>query len=350
MTDNSPAVKAISFAQPGARVLVTRFKSIGDILFTLPAIHALRENFPDVHIAFLTSKEFAPLVGCFRDVDEILTIDRSRYRGGNVMHIARETISLLRVLRQKKFSVVVDFQGYGETAFITWLTRAPHRWGTVYQPIRSHAYTRGVIRDPNIHPAEGNLLLLQKCGLSIESVRNEFVLPEEALNEARELFAGLGLHSSRPTMFIQPFTSAARKNWPLENYLALARHWRDAGVQILFGGGPGERSRLESVSGAGFQISAGAPLLVSAGLARLCDVIVGGDTGLLHMAVAMNKRVILIADAIKYPNRFYPFRHPEWKIAPPEGGRIANITLASVINACKDAFAGLTQVDPTKAK
>jgi ADP-heptose:LPS heptosyltransferase len=340
MTDQSPAVKATSFAQPRARILVTRFKSIGDILFTLPAIHALRENYPGSKISFLTSREFAPLVGCFSDVDEILTIDRR----GNILHIARQTFSLLRLLRQRKFSLVVDFQGYGETALLTRLTDAPQRWGTVYQSLRGYAYTRGIRRDPNIHPAEGNLLLLQQCGLSIESVRNEFVLPDDVLTEAGALFAKLGLNPSRPTLFIQPFTSSARKNWPLENYLALAKHWRDAGVQVLFGGGPGDRSRIELVGSAGYAVSAGAPLLVSGGLAKLSTVIVGGDTGLLHMAVAMNKRVVLLGNTSKYPNRFYPFRHPDWKITPAGGGRIAELTVVTAIDACKTALANAPSV------
>jgi ADP-heptose:LPS heptosyltransferase len=340
--DNCPAVKATSFAQPGARILVTRFKSIGDILFTLPAIHALRDNFPESQITFLTSKEFAPLVGCFRDVNEVLTIDRSMYRRGNILDIAGQTFSLLRLLRQKKFSLAVDFQGYGETALITRLTGAPQRWGTVYQSMRGYAYTRGIRRDLNIHPAEGNLLLLKECGIAIGSVRNNFVLPEDVLSEARELFSKLGLDAARPALFIQPFTSSLRKNWPLENYLALAGHWRDAGVQVLFGGGPGERSRLEPVSRAGFPISAGAPLLVSAGLTKLCNAVVGGDTGLLHIAAAMDKRVVFLKEASKYPNRFYPFRHPEWKITPPAGEDLSNITVAAVINACKESFVGLT--------
>ncbi len=318
--------------------MVTRFKSIGDILFTLPAVHALRENFPETKISFLTSREFAPLVGCFRDVDEVLTINRR----GNVLQIAWETLALVRLLRRKKFSLAVDLQGYGETALITWLTRAPQRWGVVYQPTRGYAYTRGIQREPNLHPAEGNLLLLQQCGLTIESVRNDFVLPEEVLAEARKLFAELGIDAVRPVLFVQPFTSSERKNWPLEKYLELANYWRGAGVQVLFGGGPGERSRLEPVSRAGFPVSAGAPLLVSAGLAKLSSVIIGGDTGLLHMAVAMDKRVVFLCDAAKYPNRFYPFRHRDWRVEPPPGGRMADIPATTVIDACKTAFAGLT--------
>ena len=341
MTDDSPAVKAKPFAPPGARVLVTRFKSIGDILFTLPAVHALRENFPGAQITFLTSREFGPLVGCFRDVDDILTLDRSTYRRGNLLRIVRETFSLLRLLRQKKFSLVVDLQGYGETALLTWLTRAPQRWGTVYQSTRGYAYTHGVRRDPAIHPDEGNLQLLQQCGLSIESVRNEFILPDDVLAEARKLFGELGLDAARPVLFIQPFTSSPRKDWPSENFLALANQCRNAGIQVLFGGGPGERPRLEPAARAGFPISAGAPLLVSAALAKLSTVVIGGDTGLLHLAVAMNKRVVFLVEASRYPNRFYPFRHPEWKIAPPNGEGISGITVPTVIDACKTAFAGL---------
>ncbi|HWC60046.1 MAG TPA: glycosyltransferase family 9 protein [Verrucomicrobiae bacterium] len=319
--------------------MVTRLKSIGDILFTLPALHVLRENFPHLKITFLTSKEFAPVLEGFRDVDEILTIDRSLFRRGNLVHIAQESWSLMALLRQRKFSLVVDFQGYGETALITWLTRAPQRWGTVYQSSRGYAYTHGVRRTPQIHPAADNLLLLQQCGLNVRSARNEFVVPEDAMAEARRLFRRCGLDSSRLSLFIQPFTSSAQKNWPLEKYLALANYWRDAGALVLFGGGPREKAWLDPVVLAGFPISAGAPLLVSAGLTQLCNVTIGGDTGLLHMAVAMDKRVVMIGAPHRYPSRFYPFQHPEWKLMPPDGCDISAVTVQSVVKACEDAFA-----------
>jgi len=143
------------------------------------------------------------------------------------------------------------------------LTRAPQRWGTVYHGTRGYAYTRGVRRDPTIHPAESNLQLLLQCGVPMSTVRNDFVLPDDSMTKARELFALLGLDARKPTLFIQPFTSSAQKNWPLKNYLALANHWRNAGVQVLFGGGPGELPQLQSVCEAGFPVSAGAPVRVS---------------------------------------------------------------------------------------
>jgi len=321
------------------RILVTRFKSMGDILFTLPAIHALRENFPNHEITFLTSRELMPLLAGFREVDEVVALDRSVLRSGNLLRRAREMCSLIRLLRRKKFALAIDFQGYGETAAITWLTQAPRRWGTVYRPIRGCAYTQGIRRNPKIHPAEANLLLLKQCGLSIGTVLNEFVLPADIMTEARQQFAKFELNAHKPALFIQPFTSSPQKNWPLENYLALAKHWRDAGVQVLFGGGPGELPRLGPVLQAGFPISAGAPLLVSAGLAKLCTVVVGGDTGLLHMAVAMNKRVVMIQGPHRHPERFYPFRSPDWKLMPPAGAPISAIAVQDVIGASEVAFA-----------
>jgi len=42
-------------------ILLIRFKSIGDVLLTLPAVHAVRDNFPAAHITFFTVRENAPL-------------------------------------------------------------------------------------------------------------------------------------------------------------------------------------------------------------------------------------------------------------------------------------------------
>jgi ADP-heptose:LPS heptosyltransferase len=330
-----PAAKAPWHDRGSGDILVTRFKSIGDILFTLPAIHALRDNFPNSRITFLTLKENAPLVEGFRDVTEIVTLDRAAYRRGNIALLACEIFSVLRLMRTRKFSLAIDFQAFGETALLTWLTRAPCRWGPMHQRHRRWAYTGGIDQVRSSHSAGWNLSLLQHGGLTINPVRNEFILPAAAHREARKLFTQFNLNADRPVLFIQPFTSALCRNWPLENYLALGNHWRTRGVQVLFGGGPSERARLEPAERAGFPVAANAPLLVSAGLMKLSTLIVGGDTGLLHLAVAMNKRVVLLAIRSKH----HPFQHPDWNITPADGSEMADIKVPAVIDACARAFA-----------
>lgn len=311
-------------------ILLIRLKSIGDILFTLPAVHVVRDNFPEARLHFLTSKEFVPLVRGFKDVDEIMPLDRTIYQSGNLKEAADSTFRLLRGLRRKKFSHAIDFQGYSETEILAWWSGAPKRWGNVYRDSRGWLATQTSWRDVGTHPAEWNLTLLRRCGLRIGQIRNEYHLPPEALAEARAFFASSKLKLEHPTIFIQPFTSNEQKNWPLERFLKLAHHFRSNNIQIVFGGGAADRPRLEPAISARFPVSAGAPLLVSGGIAKLSTVVLGADTGLLHLAVAMGKRVVMLMYS-NIPGTSHPFQHPDWAITPGSGTSVAAIETGKVI-------------------
>jgi ADP-heptose:LPS heptosyltransferase len=319
-------------------ILLIRLKSIGDILFLLPAVHRVRENFPGAKITFLTSSENAPLLQGFREVDEVITLDRGRFQSGRPRAILSEAFSLFRRLRRGKFSLVVDFQGYGETAWLAWLSGAPQRWGSVYGPGRRWAYTHGVTRNERIHHVDWYLSLLEQCGLPPGKIVNEFVLPEAALGEAQKFFAAHNLDAARPVLFIQPFTSSPQKNWPLDRYLAVAQHGQQRGIQILFGGGPAERAALEPVVQAGFPVSAGVPFLVTGGLMQLSSLILGGDTGALHLAVAMGKRVVMTRDSIA-PGKPFPYQHPDWAVTPMNGRDVSSIETGAVIEECAQTLA-----------
>jgi ADP-heptose:LPS heptosyltransferase len=298
-------------------ILLIRLKSIGDVLFTLPAIHAVRENFPDARLHFLVSREYAPLLRGFSEIDEIIPLDRAVYRTKNLPAMCSSTFNLVRRLRRDPFSLVVDFQGYGETALLSWLSSPLESWGGVHRTARAWAYTRAVRPDQNLHPVEKNLSLLRDCGLPIGKIQNKFVLPADALEKARRFFEANKLDENKPTLFIQPFTSSPQKNWPLANFMKLGWHWQSHGVQVVFGGGVSERDALESARAAGFPISAGAPLLVSAGLMQLSKLVVGGDTGLLHLAVAMGRRAVMIVRS-STQGETRPFQHADWVVLSPD--------------------------------
>ena len=140
--------------EPEPNILLMRLKSMGDVVFTLPAVHLLRESFPRARITFLVSAENAPLLEGFREVDETIALNRARYRSGNPLHILTETFTLFRRLRGGRFSLVVDFQGYGETAWLAKLSGAPQRWASVHTTPRRWAYTRSFPCNYHLHPVE----------------------------------------------------------------------------------------------------------------------------------------------------------------------------------------------------
>jgi ADP-heptose:LPS heptosyltransferase len=322
-------------------ILLIRLKSIGDVVLTLPAVHAVREQFPAAKITFLTSRENSVLLRGFPEVDKTIVLDREKLRGGNPLKVVPEFFNLLRQLRGGKFSRVLDFQGYGETAWLTRVTGAPLRWGVTYRSSRQWAYKFSLMGDAPVHPADMYLELLRQGGLSVGKIRNEFSLPPDALVAAREFFSGNQLDPAKPTLFIQAFTSGAHKNWPLENYLTVARHWRERGLQILFGGGPADLPALEPAAKEGFRIAAGVPLLVTGGLMQLSTMVLGGDTGALHLAVALGKRVLMLMHRA-IPGSPIPYQHPDWIVVAPEPVKIHQISVAEVNAALTGPLAALT--------
>jgi len=163
-------------------ILLIRLKSIGDVLFTLPAVNVIRDHYPRANISFLTSKE--NLRG-FREVNEIITIDRALLKTGNPLKILREVLPLLHRLRAKKCSLVVDFQGYGETELIAWWCQASETWGAVSPNRSGWAYDRGIPRNETMQIADFNIHLLQQGGLPVGQIRNEYCLPEDARAAAK---------------------------------------------------------------------------------------------------------------------------------------------------------------------
>ena len=321
-------------------ILLIRLKSIGDVVLTLPAVHVVRENFPAAKITFLTSRENAVLLEGFGEVDDVIMLDRAALRGPNPLRIAGEFFGLLHRLRARKFDLAVDFQGYGETAWLARITGAAQRWSGVHNNYRRWAYTVAGPRVEKMHPTAGYLQLLKDCGLKIGPVQNQFLLPSAALAAAQQFIAQQNISPGQTVLFIQPFTSSPHKDWPLENFLAVARHFRAQGGVVIFGGGPSDRDRLKPAQAAGFPVAAGQPLLVMGGLMKLSRLIIGGDTGVVHLAVAMGNRVIMLMHRMD-SGAPTPFGHDDWAVRPLQRGQgIRGITLDRVLTTYQSCLSG----------
>jgi ADP-heptose:LPS heptosyltransferase len=316
-------------------ILIIRLRSIGDIVLTLPAVHALREHYPDARITYLTRSSNAALLEGFKDVDEVLTLNQKAIKSPR--RALPELFRLIYRLRAGKFSVVVDLQSYGETAWFSWLTGAPNRWGTIYSRGRKWAYTRSIARKGELHPIERDLLLLRTCGVEISEPENQFSIPDDAITQAKALFEKSNLDPQKPSLYIQPFTSNEVKNWPFENYLAVAEYWRDQGIQVLFGGGPNDSKNLELAREKGFPAFSNTPLLVTAGLMHLSSLIIGGDTGMIHLAMAQNKCVLMLINGCS-PGQANLYQHEEWVIQAKDPDSFKKLPIETVNIKCRELF------------
>ncbi len=168
-------------------------------------------------------------------------------------------------------------------------------------------------------------------------MRNEARLPAGAGAAAREFFISQRLDPFKPTLFIQPFTSDLRKNWPLEKHLAVAKHWQAFGLQVIFGGGPADSGALEPARRSGFTVSAGVPLATTASLLSQATLVLGPDTGILHLAVALGRRVVMLI-RLRGPASPVPYQHADWIVEPPASQPVSAVAVEDVVAAVERAL------------
>jgi len=274
-------------------------------------------------------------------VDHVLGMDRHSLRSVHVARGVAATWRLLKAIRTGGFDLVVDFQNYDETAALAWLSGAKVRIGFASRQLRGRAFTAPAPRWGVAHPVDENLRLLHENGLTgVADPPNSIVMPGEHVERARTFLEEHGVDKSQSILFIQPLTSAEWKNWPLERYLAVAREFRARGIPVVVGGGPGDREALSPWKDEGFAVTTEEPLMTDAGLMQLSAVVVGGDTGLIHLAVAMGRRVAVLMGS-EEPNQAIPYRRPEWVITPAPGSPLGSIGESEVIEHITEALSAL---------
>ena len=314
-----------------SRVLFIRWKSIGDIVQTLPAWKALRAAFPEAHISYMTSAENQGVVKLFPGVDEVLALERRALfllkRGPGKLTASWRTI--WKATLGGKFDLVVDMQSYGETALLTFLSAARSRWGLLYKNARSYAYTAPVACSMHGHRTDAYLEVLRQNGIS-GAAPNRLHVPEPVLQAGRELLARMGIRDTRrPIVCIHPLTSTPHKNWSLEGYAKLARHAERQGFQVVVSGGPSDKEQLQQSPLSTWSLACGQDLATSCGLVSLAGIVLGGDTGLTHLAHAAGSRVVMIMRSSAL-GRSGPYQHPDRAVT---GSQLADIGADEVISA-----------------
>jgi len=89
----------------------------------------------------------------------------------------------------------------------------------------------------------------------------------------------------------------------------------------------------------GHAVSAGVPVLTTAGLMELCTLVVGGDTWTLHLAVVMGERIVMVVSSTS--PAAVPLKHLDWSVTPRDSQPVAAGEVGAVIKACAFALTAI---------
>lgn len=269
------------------RFLLVRLGSLGDIIFTLPTVAALRDTFPNARIDWLVDARWRALVEGNPDLTEMLVLpDRS----------AKSFLACGKALRARKYSCAIDIQALYKSAVLARISGAPQRIGFTQEFVRERGaewfYTQR-IAPTEPHMVEQNLALAYAAGAKPGKPRFPLQIPASARAYVDQTISRIRWNNFGVLSLGGGWLS---KCWPAPRFGELAKNlFERHGLRFLINCGPGETQMArEAVAAAG----PAAPQIVEADLGQLMEflrrarIVVAADSGPLHLAVALGTPVV----------------------------------------------------------
>jgi lipopolysaccharide heptosyltransferase II len=287
------------------RILLIRLRLVGDVVFTTPALGALRRRFPDASLTYLVEPAAAPIVAGHPALDDVIVAPRRRG-----WRRALDDLRLARRLRAKRFDLVVDFHGGPRASWLAWATGASRRVGYAIQG-RSWMYTDVIPRARALtprHSVENQWDLLARLDVPPpDRARDAVTMAEDrgAAERVSTRLAAQGIAPGDDVIVVHVSAGNPFRRWPAGSFAELAASLaaRDPRRRLIFTSGPSDaaaadevarnararlgRERQRQIASCGeFDLPELRALVARAAL------YIGGDSGPLHVAATTDAPIV----------------------------------------------------------
>jgi ADP-heptose:LPS heptosyltransferase len=271
-------------------ILVLRPNALGDYMFALPALHALRAGYPEAHITLLGKPWHAEFLrGRPGPVDDVIVLPPLPGVGAtpdapadpNALHSLTERLCALRPL------IAAQMYGGGRysNAFVA----------SLGAELTIGATTPGAASlDRSIRYSERanrRLELLQIAALAGAQPRLLRTELDVTANDRALAALALSPEPDERVAVLHPGASDARRRWPAERFAAVGDALVQAGATVVISAGTDEAALAHQVTGAMRHkvgnLAGRLPLPALCGLLERARMIVSNDTGPLHMALSL---------------------------------------------------------------
>lgn len=292
------------------RVLIVKLSALGDVVHALPLAGALRDALgPSVFLGWAVKKRLADLLHGNPHLDAVYEAQGSR---------ARDLLVLGKTLRGEKFDTVLDAQGLFVSGLVARMTGAPRRVGfDLNRENNAFFLTHAVVpATQRAHMVDKLLGFCNALGIARPAgpPPSQTYLAHAAIGQADTL---LGQGRDDPRVGLIVGASTAEKTWPAARWSELVRLLAARGAHPVLLGGKSEMETARGIereaNGAVAANLAGQTpsLQTLASVLARCDVVVGGDSGPTHLAVAVGAPVVGLY-GVTDPER----TGPQWGAAP----------------------------------
>jgi lipopolysaccharide heptosyltransferase II len=293
------------------RIILFRTDRLGDLVLAFPVVDALRASFPRAEIDLYVNPATARLARMHVQVSQVLT-DR--------VHGLESFFALVRFLKTQHYDLAIHLYPRPQLALATLLACIPVRVGTTYR-YYSFSFNRRVKmhrKTMAMHEADSNLRLVESFAAPAPPTTQHLQIPEEALQQVRDLLSSKGLEiRGNRFVILHPGSGGSSLNWPPEHFAELGNALVSRGFPVVLTGTELDRPvvhRVRSLSGEGvLDLCGELDLEHMTALLSEASLLVSNSTGPLHLADTLGKKVIGLYSPFLFssPVRWGPYRQPE---------------------------------------
>lgn len=310
-------------------ILFIKTSSLGDVIHHMPAMTEARRHAPDARIAWVVEENYAPLAALHPAAAEIIPVAVRRWRRRLYAWSSWCGFrSFSKSLRSRAYDKIIDTQGLVRSAIMARLARG-ERHGYDADSVRERAAARLYDVRHSVPRAEHAIARNRALtGLVLGYVPEgapDFGLDRAALAGVPRKPYGIFLHA----------TAQKVKEWPEENWLALARALEGEIDLLLPFGSAAEKARADRLAAQleNTRVPIGRAIDDMARMIAGASFVVGVDTGILHLAAALGVPLVAI------------FRGSEPALTGPMGqGRIEVVGGRGVTPSVEEVLAAVVRV------
>jgi 3-deoxy-D-manno-octulosonic-acid transferase len=286
------------------KILIVRLSAIGDVIHALPVAYAIKAKFPNAELNWLAEDRVAGLIALNPYVDKIIVMPRKQWQNiakRNKWQALKAIFSFLKGLRNYNFDLVLDLHGFFKSALPVGMTKAPLRYGNVSAAEGSTLfYNCKITIPPELTHKIDRYLYMTKAALDVNTEQVQFAIepgPSDKLTVTK-LLEDYSLND-RKFVVINPYTTWKTKDWMVERYRGLTeRIKKELAYDVVFTGGPGDRKGIDAIlatiSVPVYNLAGMTNFGELAELYKRAELFIGGDTGPMHLAVAVGLPVVAI--------------------------------------------------------
>jgi len=281
------------------KIIVRAPNWIGDVVMSIPALEGLKSNFPSAWLAVVAKPWVVDLLDTNASVDEILPYDPD----SGPLARTKSTLQMSKHIREAGYDMAVLFQNAFEAALLVWLGKVKQRIGYSTDGRRillTHGIPRQKTGVHGLHQVDYYLNLLRAIGLEIPSTEPKLSLSENQIEKAHQFLSERRLDSERITVGLAPGAIYGEaKRWPADRFAQVAdlavENWN---ANILIFGSAMERpigNRVQqSMRQSALNLCGETSLKEAIGLLSICDFFITNDSGLMHVAAALDIPTVAI--------------------------------------------------------